>query len=89
MLIFLYLLKRIDLNNIVKHDHAIASTLGFGGDIEAFRAFKAYEEQYGKNYSFEEREIRAQIFHENYSRIQHHNAKDLSWTMGINEVSLL
>ena len=66
--------------------HAEARTLGFGHDLEALESFRNFESEYRKEYTYEERKLRAGIFHENYKTIQEHNNGDHSWTMGVNEV---
>ena len=67
--------------------HAEARTLGFGHDLEALESFRNFESEYRKEYTFEERKLRAGIFHENFKTIQEHNDGDHSWTMGVNEVN--
>merc|ERR1712227_504959 len=65
--------------------HAEARTLGFGHDLEALESFRNFESEYRKEYTFEERKLRAVIFHENFKTIQEHNDGDHTWTMGVNE----
>ena len=68
----------------MQNEHALAATLDL--DIATYRAFAAFEEAYAKNYAFDERQRRAQIFATNYAKIEQHNANERNtWTMGINE----
>ena len=55
--------------------------------MEALESFRNFESEYRKEYTFEERKLRAGIFHENFKTIQEHNDGDHSWTMGVNEVN--
>ena len=72
--------------NSFQASHAEARTLGFGHDLEALESFRNFESEYRKEYTYEERKLRAGIFHENFKTIQEHNEGDHSWTMGVNEV---
>jgi cathepsin L len=48
--------------------------------------FAAWKAKFGKLYSSEEEEsLRAAIFNQNVIRVEEHNAKNLSWTMDLNE----
>ena len=68
----------------MQNDHALAATLDL--DLVTYRAFAAFEEAYAKNYAFDERQVRAKIFAQNYAKIERHNGNELNtWTMGVNE----
>merc|ERR1719330_2250544 len=40
---------------------------------------------FNKNYGADEHDIRQKVFQENMKKIEKHNAKNLSWTMGVNQ----
>jgi len=68
----------------MQNDHALAATLDL--DLVTYRAFAAFEEAYAKNYAFDERQVRAKIFAQNYAKIEGHNGNEQNtWTMGVNE----
>jgi C1A family cysteine protease len=48
-------------------------------------SFNEWEEQYGKTYQPTERDYRISIYNENLAKIQAHNARNLSWTMAVNQ----
>lgn len=48
-------------------------------------SFNEWAEQYGKSYEPTERDYRITVYEENLMKIDAHNAKNLSWTMGVNQ----
>lgn len=48
-------------------------------------SFNEWASQHGKSYSPTERDYRIGIYYDNLEKINTHNAKNLSWTMGINK----
>jgi cathepsin L len=54
-------------------------------ELQAARSFKAFQAKYQKSYETEEASRRYDIFKENLKIIEAHNAKNLSWTMGVTQ----
>lgn len=48
-------------------------------------SFNEWAEMHGKSYEPTERDFRITVFNENVAKIEAHNAKNLSWTMGLNQ----
>lgn len=49
------------------------------------RHFSAFQQKFAKNYTDAESELRYGIFKDNLDTINTHNAKNKSWTMGVNQ----
>jgi C1A family cysteine protease len=48
-------------------------------------SFNEWAEMHGKSYEPTERDYRISVYEENLMKIEAHNAKGLSWTMGVNQ----
>lgn len=48
-------------------------------------SFNDWAAEYGKSYEPTERDYRISVYNENLAKIDAHNAKNLSWTMGVNQ----
>lgn len=57
----------------------------FAGSVATQPSFNEFEARYGKSYTPTERDYRISIYNNNLDTIEAHNAKDLSWTMGVNQ----
>lgn len=57
----------------------------FGSAASMDYTFDRYVVDYGKKYSDDELSIRQAVFEKNLKKIHEHNARGLSWTMGVNK----
>lgn len=63
---------------------SLALTL-FAASCSLHPSFNEWSEMHGKTYAPTERDYRMTIYQENLAKIDAHNAKNLSWTMGVNQ----
>ena len=63
---------------------ALALTL-YAASCSMQPSFNEWSTEYGKRYGPTERDYRISIYNDNIAKIEAHNAKNLSWTMGVNQ----
>ncbi len=63
---------------------ALALTL-FAATSSLQPSFNEWEEHYGKVYAPTERDYRISVYYDNLAKIDEHNSKNFSWTMGVNQ----
>jgi len=66
---------------------AVAQANSFFGASAAHNEFIAFAEEFGKSYPVGEVFKRFETFQENKKKVEEHNAKNLGWTMAMNEFS--
>lgn len=63
----------------------LTTALALHSELQAARSFKAFQTKFNKEYETEEASRRFEIFKDNLKIIEEHNAKNLSWTMGVTQ----
>lgn len=63
----------------------LTSAYAYRSELEATRKFQSFQMKFGKTYEAEEQDRRYGIFKDNLKIIEEHNAKNLSWTMGVTQ----
>jgi C1A family cysteine protease len=63
---------------------ALALTL-YAASCSMQPSFNEWSAEYGKAYEPTERDYRISVYNDNIAKIEAHNAKNLSWTMGVNQ----
>jgi len=63
----------------------LTTAFAYHADLKAETRFTAFQKKFGREYLDEERQYRLGIFKDNLKIIEEHNAKNLSWTMGVTQ----
>jgi len=63
----------------------LTSAFAYHSELSATAKFQSFQARFGKKYDVEEEQRRYGIFKDNLKIIEEHNAKNLSWTMGVTQ----